>query len=361
MPDPHPSHPDSSRLLGLDLARALAFLGMVIVNFKVVMGASTHGPSWLVMLTGALEGRAAATFVMLAGIGISLGAEAAKRHGAGLSSQRLTILRRALFLFVLGLCYSPIWPADILHFYGVYLACAAVLLARSDRSLLVISAALPLLFVMMAGVFDYAAGWNWVTLEYSGFWTVGGMIRHLFFNGFHPVIPWLSFLLFGMWIGRQDLRSRLLRRNLFVFGLCLAVLVEGLSAVMLCCMGSNDLALDALLSTAPMPPVPLYTLAACATACVVIVSCLVVAERFATTRWIDALVKTGQLALSLYVAHVLVGMGVLDELGMLQGQNLAVAVSASLLFFAGSLLAACAWRRHFARGPLEWLMRRFAG
>ena len=60
------------RVIGYDLARALAIFGMVIVNFKIVMGAEQNGPEWLVGLVGLLDGRAAATFVVLAGAGISL-------------------------------------------------------------------------------------------------------------------------------------------------------------------------------------------------------------------------------------------------------------------------------------------------
>lgn len=65
--------PKSNRLEGLDLARYVAFVGMVIVNFKIAMGAE-GGEGLLNLLTTALEGRAAATFVVLAGIGLGLAA-----------------------------------------------------------------------------------------------------------------------------------------------------------------------------------------------------------------------------------------------------------------------------------------------
>ena len=50
---------------------------------------------------------------------------------------------------------------------------------------------------------NYEIGWNFETLEYQGFWTINGFIRNLFFNGFHPVIPWTSFMLFGYWFGKK--------------------------------------------------------------------------------------------------------------------------------------------------------------
>ena len=39
----HLTSPHSDRLHGLDLARFLAFVGMVIVNFQIVMGAEGSG------------------------------------------------------------------------------------------------------------------------------------------------------------------------------------------------------------------------------------------------------------------------------------------------------------------------------
>ena len=59
----------TGRLEGLDLARFFAFVGMVIVNFTIVMGAEGMGAEGgegpLAWFTLALEGRAAATFVVL--------------------------------------------------------------------------------------------------------------------------------------------------------------------------------------------------------------------------------------------------------------------------------------------------------
>jgi len=72
------------RIVGYDLARAIAIFGMVVVNFKIVMGAGQNGPAWLVSSVGLLNGRAAATFVVLAGVGLWLRLRRATRPmGAG--------------------------------------------------------------------------------------------------------------------------------------------------------------------------------------------------------------------------------------------------------------------------------------
>ncbi|MCG7379846.1 hypothetical protein MH215_22860 [Paenibacillus sp. ACRSA] len=54
------------------MARALAVIGMILVNYKRAMNAQSAEPEWLQMATGAFEGRASVLFVVLAGIGVSL-------------------------------------------------------------------------------------------------------------------------------------------------------------------------------------------------------------------------------------------------------------------------------------------------
>ena len=52
----------AARLTGLDLARAWAWLGMLVVNFRVAMGVDKdpNAPAWLQAAVEALSGRAAA-------------------------------------------------------------------------------------------------------------------------------------------------------------------------------------------------------------------------------------------------------------------------------------------------------------
>ena len=57
------------RIIGIDVARAFAVIGMVLVNFKMVLG--QQGESWIKHFSSLLEGKAAATFVVLAGVGIA--------------------------------------------------------------------------------------------------------------------------------------------------------------------------------------------------------------------------------------------------------------------------------------------------
>ncbi len=355
----------TQRIDGFDVARALAVFGMVVVNFKIATGADQSGPHPLLDLMALLEGRAAATFVVLAGVGLSLLSARARAQNdlATLARQRVALLKRALFLLVVGLFYTPIWPADILHFYGVYITVGALLLAAPRRHLIWAAAGCSLMFVVLLSFFDYEQGWDWETLAYDGLWTPQGMVRHLFFNGFHPVFPWTAFLLLGMVLGRLNLRDANVRRRTLWTGVGIAAAAETLSRVAIGVFSKGASAatakdVKAVFGTAPMPPMPLYVLAGGGVAVVVITACVGLTERHPGAPWLRPLISTGQLALTLYVAHVLVGMGTLEALGRLGGQSAPFAALAAMVFSVLSVFFAHLWRRRFQRGPVEWVMRR---
>jgi uncharacterized protein len=351
------------RIVGFDIARALAVFGMVIVNFKIVMGAGSDGPAWLASAIDLLDGRAAATFVVLAGAGISLLSQAARESGDAvrLRQVRHTLLKRACFLFAIGLIYMPLWPADILHFYGVYIAVAAFLLVSPTRHLLTAASAITLTFAAMLLVFDYERGWDWATLSYAGLWTPAGMLRNLFFNGFHPVIPWLAFLLIGMTVGRLNVGCSIVRKRLMLWGAGVAFSAEAVSWILIRVLAeggdpARQTAIAAIFGTGPMPPMPLYVLAGAGVACAVIGAAIELGERHKDAAWLTPIRSTGQLALTLYVAHVVIGMGTLEAFGRLEHQSLRFALVSAVIFYGLGMLFATAWRIRFKRGPIETAM-----
>ncbi|MFQ5558582.1 MAG: heparan-alpha-glucosaminide N-acetyltransferase domain-containing protein, partial [Acidimicrobiales bacterium] len=248
MPDPRPSSavvavasPTAARIIGLDVARALAVVGMVLVNFKYTMGAQEAGSRGLRFANTILDGRAAATFVVLAGIGASLGSERARPAGdpALRRRARWRLARRAMFLLALGWAFYPIWPADILHYYGVYLAIGALVLFSPARILIALAAgaiALSFLFIVS---FDYFANWDLDEISYRGIVTPTGFVRNLLFDGFHPVLPWVGFYLFGMWLGRTDLRNPRWRRRIAIRAAIIVAAAEAVAWIALGPKGSN--------------------------------------------------------------------------------------------------------------------------
>lgn len=342
------------RLEGLDLARFFAFAGMVLVNFKIVMGAE-GGDGLLHGLSVLVEGKAAASFVVLAGLGAGLAYE---RSGANTIG---TTLKRAAFLLVLGLVNMLIFPADILHYYAFYFLFGAVLLSQSTALLVSAIVLLNIGFIALLFVLNYDAGWNWFDYSYTDFWTPAGFVRNLMFNGWHPVIPWLGFFLFGIVLSRIDLNARRVQLLLIGIGLALISAATLLGGVLADALAGMDPELAALATTLPVPPGPLFSLTGMASASVLIGLCLWVADRMGNSGILGVLMVTGRQTLTLYVAHIVVGMGLLEAFGLLGGQTPARAALAAFAFCVAACIYAAAWARIQPRGPLEALMRRVAG
>jgi uncharacterized protein len=358
----------AGRIEGYDLARAMAILGMVVVHFALVMSTDHLERGWLAAVVDFLDGRAAATFVVLAGVGVTLMSRGAAASGdaATLAAVRGTLVRRGLFLLTVGFVNLLIWPGDILRVYGVTLLVAASFVAAPNRWLWAMSLAFVAGFLLLIGLVDYSDHWDWETMEYRDLWTAMGVLRNLFYDGFRSVYPWAGLLFFGMWLGRQDLRRPAVRRRFLLGGVGLVVLTELASRLLQrAALGSESGMsredVEALFGTASMPPLPLFLLSAVGTAVAVITACVAIAERFGASLPVRALVATGQLAFTWYVAHILLGLGAVVELGFTEGLPLSVGVGTGLAFFATAAVVSLLWRRRFRHGPLEWLMRRFAG
>lgn len=342
------------RLEGLDLARFLAFFGMVIVNFTVVLVPQDADAGAISKL---LEGKAAASFVMLAGIGLGLGASSSSPFSA------LTVTaKRALFLLILGLVNITIFDADILHYYAFYFFFAALLLSQSARVLWAAIVAVNAIFVSLLFVLDYDRGWNWETLEYADFWSPSGFVRNLFFNGWHPVLPWLGFMLLGVILSRFDLSLRGVQIRMVAIGGLVLLGTEVLSKLLVNATLHQDPVLAELLSTSPVPPMPFYTLAGSGAALVLVGVCLLSAPALQRFGLMQIFGPAGRQTLTLYIAHILVGMGTLEALGMLdQPGSPQGAYVASVIFVACATIYAWIWSKVFKRGPIEALMRKIAG
>lgn len=337
----------AARLAGLDLARYAALVGMVCVNFRLAMHPATASSAWLASAFGFLEGKAAATFVVLAGIGLTL----ATRHLDGATARRWT-LRRAGFLFAVGMANLPIFPADIIHYYGVYFLLAVPVLHARVRTLALAGGALAAASAWTLVRFDYGRGWDWSTLEYTGFWTPAGFARNLLYNGFHPVLPWMALFACGMLLGRLDLHRPALQRRLCRAGAALFAFGQA------CALAARGTPWEALAGTSPMPPGPVYLATGTGVAMAVVGACLAIARRWPAGAW-TVLAPAGRMTLSLYLAHIVLGMGVLEWMGALDGSATLGAVAAAAATFIGAgTTAAWWWSRRWQHGPVEAAMRR---
>jgi uncharacterized protein len=239
----------------------------------------------------------------------------------------------------------------------------ALMLFASDRWLWLTSLALVVAYVVFYAASGYPADMTYRLFEYQASWIPVGFVRHLLFEGYYPAIPWLAFLLVGMWIGRLDVRQTAVRRRLLIGGLSIGVLAELASRLLIAVFFANAtpdqaLVVERAFSRFADLAMPLYILAAGGTAVAVIALCLTLTERHPEARWVRLLAWTGQLALTLYVAHEVIGLGPLVVLGLDNGRSLLFSIGYGTAFFVAAVIFATLWRRRFMRGPLEWVMRR---
>lgn len=333
---------------GYDVARALAVLGMVMVDLRHEL-LSYDGARSLLWLFDGIEGKAAAMFVVLAGAGLSLRTHR-RAEDDGLHTPRRPLVERALLLIVLGLLLLHVWEYDILHFHGVYLLIAIPLLrVRTVTLWLFVAASIWIAMVLYAEL-----DWHQrPTLSPSG------VVQHLFFNGLYPVFPWIAFLLVGMAVGRLDLADDRVRQRTLTVALVAATIAFAIDSLGRWEQETGTLGLGGTatwLLTWPRAPRPLFVVSGCGIAVSLVCVCISVTQRRADRGWVTALVATGQLTFSIYVGHVIAILVPLQH-GFLRGRPIELTLAFALLFYVVAIAFALWWRRRWQHGPLEGLLR----
>ncbi len=344
---------ERGRIAGLDVARALAVFGMVAVNFELVLS-NQLGPAWLERALQLPRGRASALFVVLAGVGMTL-----LGRGDGVRA-RERLARRGLVLLAIGYPFLVLWDGDILHFYGFYFLIGALTIAWADRVLLLLACGVTLAApLLLLGGLDFE--WGWLgddQLEYGDLWTWRGHLRHLFFNGFHPLVPWMAFIWYGQWLGRRLRADPDFARRILWRAAAVALAAEGLSWFLVSSLEESAAREVApLVSTVSMPPGVLYVIAAAALATAVIGLATAAVRRWPQALLVRVLTHTGQLALTAYLAHVVLGIGPFDELYQVHCLSLGQVFALWALFCYLAALFSHHWRLRWERGPCEWLLR----
>ena len=363
--------PAAARLEGVDFARAIAFLGMMMVNFHIYIHNAETDPAWMTQLASLFSGRAAATFVFIAGIGTALLTARWRRTRSveDRRAARMSLFKRGIFLFIVGVSFRAQWPYDILHFYGVYLALGALLFTFNARWLTVFAIITPLIFVAEYLVLPPAFGWDY--WESPSFHNPLVAFRDVFFTGHHPVFPWFAYFLAGMAVGRLDLHKSANHWRLLIGGAILIALAktikwamgDGLNLVKLLPVedwgpGYALNYIADLFGTSAYPPTPLYVMFGLGTGMIVLSLSLMICASDARRKLFKPVIHAGQMALSLYLAHVFIGVTGIEWFLPREMESIYWLYGIVIAFFIASMIFATIWRRYHKRGPVEWAMRR---
>ncbi len=350
-----------NRIISFDFARALAILGMMFVNYKIVFADPEQTSGLLNSFIALFEGRAAAVFLVLAGIGVSLMTKKGfeNKDLKQRKNDKLALRKRAVFLFILGmmLYYVFEWHADILHYYGVYMLLITGFIYMKQKNIK--KAVVMLLAITLIGqsCFNYQLGWDINYTTYSDFSSISGFIRNTFFNGYHPVLPWLSFILIGLLIGRMDFSNMKYIRKIAFNTLLLALLLELFSTLLIGFFNHQELVIY-YFSTKPMNPSVMYVITASNWAVSFICFCHLFVEKMKGHFWVNMLSKAGEMALSHYVFHCTLVLIFVYTMSGFTYQKPTFVVSLSVGVFFIMIIFSLFWRKKFKRGPLELLMRK---
>ena len=361
----------STRLPGLDVTRAVALIGVVIVNYHGFLNRGDDGIDRSIgerifhPFLGPLGTRFAATFVIVAGMGVTLMTNRSRRtgHSDTIRADRWKLARRGLLLYTGGLLLDWIWPGTILFFYGALFLASALLFTLRTRWIVGVGIVSAVAAASIAWFrFEHMATGHdvsWLDPEVTS-------PRNLLFRTFigytHPLFPWLAFMCVGIVIGRALPLSAYSRQRLVGVGM---LMLSG--SYLVSYFGSriarnhDSATWQFLLRTSPFDRGLLYTVGTVGSS--VVVFCLVswLADRFASSPGTVTLQHAGQMTLTLYVAHALVFNAVVHWWGWVTPSGLGGALIFSLLFWIAAIALGSLWHRTIGTGPLERLYRGFGG
>ncbi len=358
----------SGRIVGIDLARFFALAGMMAVH---ILPEFEYGTGDLTLAQSVAGGRASALFAVLAGVSLALTTGRTRPvRGRAFAAAAVGIAVRAVVIAAIGLALGELESgvAVILTYY------AALFLLG-----------IPFLVLRARWLFALAAGWLVLSpvlaqavrrvLPERGFDNPSvGMLQdpvrllgELTFTGFYPAVPWLTYLLVGLALGRTDLTRRRAPVALAAAGGALVTVSVLTSAVLLRrpgvklelaesvgTFGDLDRSLAAgfpgstptdswwwLAVRAPHTATPLDLAQTVGSALLVIAACLVVGRLLPSLTAV--LFGAGAMTLTLYTVHVVLRATFWD------GETTST--------YAGQIAAALAVGALFAlahrKGPLE--------
>ncbi|WP_110182778.1 heparan-alpha-glucosaminide N-acetyltransferase domain-containing protein [Nocardioides solisilvae] len=210
------------RLVGIDVARALALLGMVATH--VLEPRTPSGD--LAFAQAVAGGRASALFAVLAGLSIALttGRRRPPRGRERVAASVGLVVRAGLVALVgLALADLDSGIAVILTYYGLLFVCALPFLGLGARPLLAWAAAWAVLAPVASHLLrPLAPERGWSSPSFDQLAEPGPLLAELFLTGYYPVLPWVAYLLAGMALGRADLGRRRVAASVAAAGALLA-------------------------------------------------------------------------------------------------------------------------------------------
>ena len=363
------------RLIGVDATRGLALLGMMAVH--ALWAYDEDGTiTWTYAVSA---GRSAATFALLAGVGIAFVTRRRRVERGDRRAAAASLAARAGVIGVVGLLLGGTdagLATVILAYYAVLFVLAIPAVFLSTRVLIAlgstIAVVVPALSHLIRPHLPDSADGN-VSLAQL-LQDPLGLLTQLTVTGLYPALPWMAYVCIGIAVGRMRLSERGTAVRLLAVGSTLAVGAWVLSSILLGTLGGREQLYASatenslsrtdvedtlifggggvtptdtwwwLATAAPHTTTPLDLVHTIGVATALLGGMLLLARRYGNV--LTPIAAAGSMTLTLYTAHVLFLNSPWDVLGATSGYLLQVIVALGF---------AIAWRAAVGRGPLEAL------
>lgn len=349
-----------ARLVGVDIARALAIFGMFAAHILVNVGELGWAPrTWDALVTG----RSSILFGVLAGVSVALmTGRTLPPTGPALVQARIRLMVRGMLIWVIGgVLDGFVHPvAIILQVYGVTFFLLVPMLRWRVRTL--VATALGLIVLgPLVGV-----GLRWLATQSPSLSPDSSELFTMMVDGPYAGFLWLGLGCIGLAAGRADLTARRTQLTLLGAGTLGMLIGYGGSAL----LGDPTVevytappaprdgppvdfnvtdALAALLVAEPHSGSPTEGLGSGGFALTVLAICLLLPP--AVTRALRPIAAVGSMALTVYVVQILALVWV-DPRTTADNDVLVLAS-----FVVVAMLLATFWSTFVGRGPLETLLR----
>lgn len=222
------ARPTRHRVVAVDLARAVALVGMFAAH--LITARDPTGIGGVNNLFQVVAGRSSALFALLAGVGIAL---STTRAADDPWAYRLRLVVRSAAVALLGLVLGMFDTglAIILTFYGVLFLLALPVLTWGWRRLAVLAALWAVLSPVASMLLRrQLEAPDKIVPSFADLAEPGTLVTELLLTGYYPVLTWGAYLFAGMAVGRLDLRRPSVGPRLALLGASLAALSLAVSA-----------------------------------------------------------------------------------------------------------------------------------
>jgi uncharacterized membrane protein YeiB len=365
------------RLVGVDLARALAVFGMYVVHIGPPLSATDGVAGWVRYMA---DGHSSVLFATLAGFSLMLlaGRREPKTGLAGRQA-KARIAIRAVVLLALGTVMAMEYGGVIiLGFYGVYFLLALPLVRLRARTLAIIAAALALVTPQLAFALNslLTEPIQQSINAYDPLHRLSDVgVLDLLVTGFYPTITWIPFVIAGMALARLDLSATAVQWRLAALGSALTLAAYGMSLLLAgkdalrstaedgpSSGGSGAMPLDSgsfepqastLLTAGPHSGTTFDIIGSVGVAILMVVGAAVAMDRLPRLRRLaQPVIAVGTMSLTAYVGHFVAQ----SVLSIPTGKSSQQSWGQLLMFVLGVIVFAAIWSRFFRRGPLEYLL-----